>query len=207
MDELILRKYEVIEKCLPIWKKYIQSSEAWAKYFNEFDYHFKRAIRNYELFGLGKHAPMRILDLGTGAGYFPYLCKHHHSIMTCDVGNVPFYTEVTTALGLLQYHRRITPYTPLAFPKEFEVELITAFHVNFDFGKHPTYPLPLEKAWQVGEWTYFIEDIKRSLVPNGILYLELLKKVDNIVFPPGVKELFIERYKAEIKKNVVLIRV
>ena len=55
----------------------------------------------YEL-GLHRSPPRRkVLDLGTGCGYFPYICNYFgHTTVTTDLDAVPMYDEITEFLRL-----------------------------------------------------------------------------------------------------------
>ena len=61
----------------------------------------RRALYSaYEL-GLHRARPRRVLDLGTGCGYFPYICNYFgHTAVTADLDDVPMYNEITQFLRL-----------------------------------------------------------------------------------------------------------
>ena len=117
--------------------------------------------------------PLDILDLGTGAGYFPLLCRlQGHQVQATDLPfteDIPathFYSEMMDLLGVRCFGYRIQPFTPLPSVGQ-RFDLITAFSVVFN--NHGT-PQP----WGPAEWDFFINDLRATHAkPNARLVVRL----------------------------------
>src|SRR4051812_17945261 len=45
--------------------------------------------------GLDRSKPLKILDIGTGTGYFPYICRYFgHEVVSLDLDVVPMYNDL-----------------------------------------------------------------------------------------------------------------
>ncbi|MEM8785482.1 MAG: hypothetical protein AAGF19_06480 [Pseudomonadota bacterium] len=136
------------------------------KYFNSegyMPYSMKRAVR----LGLQACNNKQILDLGTGFGYFPYVCEFFgHGAMATDLPGVTLYDEVTEFLGIKKRHHTVLPFEPLPqFPTRFD--MVTGFLVAFN---RPN----TDDEWGAKEWAFFIEDVfDNQLKDGGMLALEL----------------------------------
>lgn len=136
------------------------------KYFyiqGHLTYSMKRAIR------LGLHASnaKRVLDIGTGFGYFPYICEYFgHAAFATDIEGHQLYDEMTEFFGIRKIHAAVDAFAPLpAFDGRFD--LVTAHLVAFN---RPN----MDGEWGPAEWAYFIDDVfENQLLPGGRLYLEL----------------------------------
>jgi SAM-dependent methyltransferase len=86
---------------------------AWPKYLDlkKWMHTNLRRVRELELdFGRRRD----ILDIGSGAGYFLYICKWlGHRPLGLDVDDIPMYPEMTRMLGLERVVWRIEPFVPL----------------------------------------------------------------------------------------------
>ena len=96
--------------------------------------------------------PSRILDIGTGCGYFPFVCRAHgHEVVAIDhPDRDPMYRAVTAALGIDVIDHEVTALQSL--PSLGMFDAITAFMVTFNGHREP----PL---WGVDEWTFFLDDL------------------------------------------------
>jgi SAM-dependent methyltransferase len=116
---------------------------------------------------LGLHRPprRRVLDLGTGTGYFPFLAmKLGNDAMGIDVGDVPFYDEMVSLLGVERRVWTIHPFESL--PDMGRFDLVTAFQICFDRSASGA-------PWGVAEWDFFLRDVTDHLLaPGGRLVLE-----------------------------------
>lgn len=117
--------------------------------------------------------PLDILDLGTGAGYFPLLCQlKGHQVQATDLPyteDIPathFYQEMMELLSIPCTGYRIERFTPMpSFGQRFD--LITGFSVVFN--NHGT-PQP----WGPEEWDFFINDLRTTHAkPNARLVVRL----------------------------------
>src|SRR6476661_1418687 len=63
---------------------------------------------------LDRAPPLRILDLGSGAGYFLYVCNHFgHDVLGFDTDHEPLFHATTELLGVRRVIGRIERLTPL----------------------------------------------------------------------------------------------
>jgi hypothetical protein len=116
---------------------------------------------------LNRSKPLNILDLGTGCGYFPYLCQYFgHSTLTVDLDIVPMYNEITSFLKLDRKIWNIKTYEKLPdFGRRFN--LVTALSVCFNHHNKPD-------LWDVNEWAFFLEDLAQNqLTEDGQIFLKL----------------------------------
>lgn len=151
------------------------------------------AVAERRLRDLSLPPASRILDIGTGCGYFPFVARAHgHEVTAIDrVGRDPFYCDVTALLGIDVIERDVLPLTPLGIAGEFDA--ITAYMITFNGHR--------VKPWGVAEWRFFLDDMP----PARVIHLELNREPDGTIYPPGVRELFLSR-GATIDKHRVTFR-
>lgn len=130
------------------------------------------AYQHFVYAGLPGSPPLDILDLGTGAGYFPLLCRlRGHRVLATDLPEPEFYTEMVQLLGVERVVHRIERFTPL--PDWGRFDLITGFLVVFNNHR-------VENLWGPAEWDFFIRDLRESHAkPGARLVLRLNRD------PPG----------------------
>ncbi|MFN2200000.1 MAG: class I SAM-dependent methyltransferase, partial [Caldilineaceae bacterium] len=147
----------------------------------------------YDL-GLHRLSGKRILDLGTGCGYFPYVCNYFgHYACGIDV-YVPMYKEVVDALAIRWQECEIKAFEPLPAPDE-PYDLVTAMLIFFD--RHNT-----PEAWGCPEWRFFMEDVaSRQLSENGRLFVvPVVSPETGRAFTPELETMFRD-FGASIQKN------
>lgn len=119
--------------------------------------------------------PLRILDIGTGPGYFMAIAKAlGHECVGVDCPETVLspleqkvYSRLLDSLRCRSAVVRhlIEPFKP--FPERFSgFDLITAFMVCFN--SHRT-----KAEWGMDEWKFFIEDAQSCLRPGGVLFMLL----------------------------------
>ncbi len=117
---------------------------------------------------VGKRRRLRILDLGAGAGYFGFICRHlGHQCTNLDDGGDFLLSEIQEVLGLESDRvvHRILPHHELPeFSERFD--LITGLSVDF-------HRRDGNGVWNAGEWDFFLSNVKRLLKPGGRLHLRL----------------------------------
>lgn len=149
---------------------------------------------------LGLHAaePRSVLDIATGAGYFPFVCRGYgHRVTATDRARRDrFYRDVTAALGIDVIDDDVSPFRPLRVDGTFDV--ITSFMITFNGHRSPN-------LWGVAEWRYFIDDLEQRLNPGGVIALQLNREPNGQTYPPGVVGL-LRRRGAEIDRHRVTIR-
>jgi SAM-dependent methyltransferase len=145
-----------------------------AKYANSRYWLLFNALRAAEL-GLHRAPSLRILDLGSGPGYFLAVARAlGHDCRGVDAPNSHLteverevYSELTAALRCRDSVRPllIEPFTPLPF-RDPPFDLITAFWICFNRHRQPD-------EWGLREWRYFVEDAFSCLRPGGKIVLDL----------------------------------
>ncbi|MBV8587629.1 MAG: hypothetical protein JO308_15175 [Verrucomicrobia bacterium] len=159
--------------------------KAWPKYTNV-EHWLQRAVDHVRSLRLDRKPLLRILDIGSGAGYFLYVLKQiGHSGFGLDLAEPEFYGEMFDLLGLERVVFRIEPYQPLPeIGRQFD--LITAFAICFN--GHGT-----EKVWGQAEWGYFLDDVfARYLVRGGRIVLSLNPEPHGH-YTPELRDCFIGR--------------
>lgn len=119
--------------------------------------------------GLDTSGPRRILDIGTGYGYFPYVCRTlGHDVVAIDRTKRPRqYREVTELLKVHVLDVDIEPRKSLQVPlMVHSFDVITAHMVTFN--GHAT-----DALWGVREWDYFLDDLYVRLAVGGSIAFEL----------------------------------
>ncbi len=148
--------------------------------------------------GLDRAPPRRILDIGTGCGYFPLVCRGYgHDVVAIDcAARHPFFRDVTQALGVAVIPHDVAPLVPLPPLDTFDV--ITAYMVTFNGHETPA-------LWDAPEWRYFLGDMRSRLRPGGTIAMELNREPNGQCFTPALRQLFSE-YGAEIDDYRVVLR-
>jgi len=149
-------------------------------------------LRRIWALGLHRPPPRRVLDLGTGTGYFPYLAKLlGNEAIGLDMGDVPFYDEMIALLGVERHLWTISPFQKL--PELGRFDLVTAFQICFN-------RMADGGMWGVPEWDFFRRDVADHLLnPGGRLVLEF-----NGLPSPVVAEYF-ARIGAKVENSVISI--
>ena len=145
-------------------------------------------IRRVQDMGLERMPPQRILDLGSGAGYFLFVNRIlGHSGLGLDVDNCPLFREMFELFGLRRIIYRIQKFKPL--PKTgAQYDWITAFSISFAVtfsGVGQFTP------WGVEEWDYFLQEAKRHLAPEGRIYVDLNPQHKGSVCSDELREFFL----------------
>ncbi|MEO6053085.1 MAG: methyltransferase domain-containing protein [Chthoniobacterales bacterium] len=136
----------------------------WPKYVNAEPY-LELNIRQAQDLELDQKPPMRILDIGSGAGYFLFVARIlGHSGMGMDLEEPKLYEETFRLFGLERTINRIDKFVPL--PDTGKYDLITAFAIVFN--NHSK-----DDCWGIEEWKYFLDDATQYLNPGGRIFLNL----------------------------------
>jgi SAM-dependent methyltransferase len=130
---------------------------------------------------LDQTPPLRILDLGCGAGYFLYVCRFFgHEGLGLDTDEEPLFRGTTELLNVHRVVSRIHPQVPLPDVGE-KFDLITGHRVCF----HRVARAPNGEwdEWASADWRFFINDIRtRFLKPAGRLLLDFNPRPDGSSF-------------------------
>ena len=140
--------------------------KGWPKYVDA-AHRLGLAIRQARFLQLDRCKPLRLLDIGSGAGYFLFVCKRlGHSVMGLDLDWPPMYAEMFELLEMPRKIWRIEPFQPLP-NLGGRVDLVTGFAVCFN--SHGS-----NSVWGVKEWDFFLDDVRKNVLsPRGEIYFEL----------------------------------
>ncbi len=118
----------------------------------------------YDVYALGLHRskPVNIFDIGTGFGYFPYLCNHFgHNTVALDLDETEMYNEVVKFLNIDRRTMAITAYEKLP-DLGCKFDLITAFSICFNGHNNKGASL-----WGVDEWDFLLNDLVKNHMNEG----------------------------------------
>jgi 2-polyprenyl-3-methyl-5-hydroxy-6-metoxy-1,4-benzoquinol methylase len=182
-----IRERYAIENPGISWQKYLELSEWMTRNL--------RRVRDLELdYGFRK----RILDIGSGAGYFLHICRWlGHDVVGLDIDELPMFGEMTRMLGIKRIIWRVKAFEALPdLGRKFDV--ITAFMICFNGHKS-------EHLWGPNEWRFFLDDLESRLNPRGRIRLTLNHENDGSLYTKELREFF-ENRGAEIDEHRVTFR-
>jgi len=188
----------------------------WSKFLDMRKW-ISRKIKAAHSLDLHKSEPLRILDIGSGPGYFAYVCQHlGHEVVATDVGNNPLYNELIDLLGIERIVCTIKPLEPLPdYGTRFD--LVTAqkacFHImdgekDWDPQQWHDYLAELTrcpdgKIWGVPQWRFFLRDLAENHIsPGGRVHLNLNTDLEGHVFSGELVEFFRSHGGSVDRKNV-----
>jgi SAM-dependent methyltransferase len=140
---------------------------------------------------LDRSPPLRIVDLGCGAGYFLYVCKFFgHQVLGFDTDSEPLFRATTALLDVPRIIGRIERQTPLP-DLGGKFDLATAHRICF----HRIGRVRDGVEWSPNDWEFFINDIRtRFLDENGRLLLDFNPRPDgSSFFSPKLREFFLSQ--------------
>lgn len=157
------------------------------------------ALGHYEMVGLPGMGKRSVLDVGSGAGYFPFVCKNlGHPVQALDVAENDFYREMIQLLGVHRTEHRIEPFQALP-PLSSKFDVVTAFAICFNGHASPG-------LWGRDEWEFFIQDISRNHVnPGAMLFLKLNREPNGTFYSDDLLKYF--RSLGEVNDDVVRIHL
>jgi len=113
--------------------------------------------------------PLRVLDLATGGGHFPYLAQvYGHQVVGVDI-DVLIYAQLCEMYGVERVVEPIRKMQPIDLPGKFD--LITALRPQFNLNENPK--LEGRRYWTVDEWVWFIEHLSTLLNYPGRLFFAM----------------------------------
>lgn len=148
---------------------------------------FSQKLSYVYFLGLHRSRPLKILDLGTGPGYFPYLCSlYGHQVQALDLDTVPMYNDMCRFFKVNRTTWRINPFEPLPnLGSKFD--LVTAFMIKFN--QHD-----LPDQWGIKEWEFMLDDLqKNQLNPGGRIFLDFNTCSDGTWFDDSLIKYFAGR--------------
>jgi hypothetical protein len=125
-----------------------------------------RAASHAISLGLDRSRGKRTLDLGTGAGFLPYVCTYlGHTAKAIDLAGHPLYDELVGLLKVDRTAHRIEAAKPLP-DLGHRFSAITALQVMFDH--------TADGVWGEAEWEAFLAELSaRHLEPEGQVLIGL----------------------------------
>jgi hypothetical protein len=145
------------------------------------------------------HGPaLKILDIGTGFGYFPYICRYFgHDPLGVDV-MVPANRDVVQLLTVPWRECRVEAFHKLPdFDRKFD--LITAILIFFNNPRSAN-------TWGVDEWSFFLKDLaENQLTEAGRIYLVLNTDMTGDYYKRNLFDFF-QASGAEIDNNMIYYR-
>ena len=168
------------------------------KYLNYKFWLKESLIRVYRL-KLHTTKKKNILDIGTGTGYFPFLCNEFlHNGYCLDVPNNELYDQITDSLGLIKFKKYINPFEPLKLDTKEHFDLITAYMICFNNHKQ-------EDLWSKEEWQFFILDLQKNyLKKEGKILLNFNEESPGVYFTSELLNYFKDMDYA-VDGNTILI--
>lgn len=137
-----------------IENRYLQSDRPIHKWLRE-----KLATAHF--LNLHKSKNKKIIDIGTGAGWFPFICKlYGHDCLGTDEGGRPQYDPVYEFLDIPFEHMLVYPNVTMQLDGKYDY--ITAHRAFF-----PQRP----RSWEKDEWKFFLDDARTYLNNDGGLFL------------------------------------
>jgi SAM-dependent methyltransferase len=159
--------------------------------FEDADYWVGINVERAQDLWLDRTPPLRILDLGCGAGFFLYLCRlFGHDALGLDTDNEPLFRGTLELLNVRRVVSRIEPDVPLLDLGQ-RFDLVTAHRVCFHRIRRAPNIGPTE--WTRKNWRFFISDIRtRFLEPEGRLLLDFNPRRDgSSFFTPELRACFL----------------
>ena len=127
---------------------------------------------------LGLHRPpaQRLLDLGTGPGFFPHACRVlGHEVWALDMPGTPLYDVMCLWTGIDVVPHAIRAQTLMPpFPVRFD--LVTAHRV----GCHAKGRQGNKTLFDLDDWGFFLDDVRNNLLQptGGRLLLKMIAQED-----------------------------
>jgi SAM-dependent methyltransferase len=149
--------------------------------FEDADYWVGINVERAQDLWLDRAAPMRILDLGCGAGYFLYVCQFFgHETLGLDTDNEPLFRATTELLKVERVISRIEPNVSLP-DVGGRFDLVAAHRICFHRLGRSADGQPRE--WTTAHWKFFLDDVRqRMLEANGRLLLDFNPRRDGSSF-------------------------
>jgi SAM-dependent methyltransferase len=140
--------------------------KGWPKYVDA-GHRLDLAIKQARSVQLDRRKPLRVLDIGSGAGYFLFVCKQlGHSVLGLDLDWPPMYAEMFDMMEMPRCVWRIEPFQPLP-DLGGRFDFLTGFAVCFN--SHGS-----DHVWAMKEWEFFLNDVEKNVLSeSGEVYFEL----------------------------------
>lgn len=152
------------------------------KYIQKLDLYLTEKVQIFCDLNLHQESKLRILDIGTGVGLFPWICKIKKH--TCESTYYDFFEFYKDSWGLLE----IIPPSFLEIKKSqpWEIEysrkydIIVAMRTVFD--RQPT-------DWKVFDWLNFLKEARKHLNTNGQIFVKTNRSTEDSSLCPATLRL------------------
>jgi SAM-dependent methyltransferase len=133
--------------------------EARSKYAREPKKTMRSALKRALRLGLDQAPPLRVLDIGTGAGFFAVVCAAYgHACNTIDTDTEEVFADLVRGHGVRQEVAAIRAFAPFPVPGPYD--LITAFAPGFHIHDD-------RRLWGAPEWADLLDRALAELAPRG----------------------------------------
>lgn len=153
---------------------------------------------------LDRAPPLRILDIGSGAGYFLYVCKFFgHHVLGFDTDNEPLFRATIELLDVPRVIGRVERQTPLPNLQQ-RFDLVTAHRICF----HRIGKVRDGVEWSPADWEFFIKDVRTNLLnEGGRLLLDFNPRPDSSsFFTPELRTFFLSRGARIFRSKALLAK-
>lgn len=169
------------------------------KYLKDVDKWLGTNIQRVLNLGLDLESGKRVLDLGSGPGYFLHICKLlGHDVLGLDMAEPinAWYADMFELFGMpKRVMWRIDPFVPLPdLGPRFDY--VCSFMVCFNRHLEPG-------AWKIEEWRFFLDDLWTHLKPGAVVWFQLNPGVGGAPCTPEVQGYFESRGAIVDGKHVV----
>lgn len=134
------------------------------KYLLKMDLYLQEKIDIAVALGLDSSKGKKILDIGSGIGLFPWLCKDlGHVCHSTYYDKFPFYEGAWKILKIEEpFHLEVKPDSPWDI-EHSKFDIITAHRTVFD--RYPS-------LWTAIDWLRFIRQADKCLNRDGVLFVK-----------------------------------
>ncbi|MFO1171571.1 MAG: hypothetical protein U1E49_11445 [Hyphomicrobiaceae bacterium] len=156
-----------------------------------------RAAAHAISLGLDRSRGKRTLDLGTGAGFLPFVCGYlGHEAKAIDLAGQPLYDALIGVLGVDRTVHRIEAGKPLPdLGRRFSA--VTALQVMFDHTPGD--------VWGEAEWDWLLGELSgRHLEPDGRVLIGLNDRPQHAMKRARVAALFAKCGAVEVPYAVLM---
>ena len=168
LNTFIAEKQVNYDIFLKIYKRYSKKKEmsGYIKYF-DLPSNLARAFFYARLLNLHKLKNKKILDLGTGVGYFPYAVNFlGHDCVALDKNENKVYSSLRNLLNVNTINETIRPLRFIKIKEGLKFDLITSFQTLYDIYE--------EQMWNEESWNFFIGMLRKNfLKANGKIFLQM----------------------------------
>jgi SAM-dependent methyltransferase len=178
-DELIekVRRSIPLDRLSELLHKDVRNTGEWhlhtGKYIQKLDLYLSEKLRMFGDLKLHDQESLRILDIGTGMGLFPWICRvENHYCESTYYDYFEFYKDAWETLGInTPFFFEVKCDQPWDLPMGNRYDVICAMRTVFDRYPH---------HWTVTNWLYFFKEADHHLNPGGQLLIKTNRSVDGI---------------------------